>query len=206
MQEVVAVITSQLCSINQKDPDGELVETWLRDLQHRLGAIAPDRLAAAFVVARDDCAERRARGAFGQLSLDDVIRHYRRAPAEAESIPQDPHCPHACDRGNALMTDPKLPTYDVLGPCSCRAGEHLRAKRAAFEGKRNVEELLRFGWRLKPRPAPLSQEDTRWLMARTFETSIQHALWEHREGRRSDPSDENMDRAAKILSRSIGRG
>ena len=105
-----------------------------------------------------------------------------------------------------MMIDSKAPDYDVLVPCSCRAGEHLRGRLKIFDGKRNVDELLRSGWSMKPQPRVLSQDETQWLMARSFETSIAHAMWEKRKGREVQATGENMDRAALILSRSIGRG
>jgi hypothetical protein len=205
MEEITETIEAQLTSANQNPPGVEVVETWVIDLQHRLGAIAPDRLERAFTAAREECAERRARGAFGQLSLDDVIRQYRRTKARAVEVPTDPHCPHACDRGHAMMTDKG--GYDVQVPCSCLAGEHLRSHLKIYERAHNVEELLRFGWKVKSRSKRrLSEEEVQWLMARSFETSIAHAMWEHRQDRKMPATDENKDRAAKILSRSIGRG
>ena len=74
MNQIAETIEAQLTSANQRTPDPEVVETWLIDLQNRLGAISTDRLERAFTAAREECAERRARGQFGQLSLDDVIR------------------------------------------------------------------------------------------------------------------------------------
>jgi len=205
MDEIAETIEAQLTSANQRTPGVDVVETWLIDLQNRLGAISADRLERAFTAARDECAERRARGAFGQLSLDDVIRQYRKTEARAVDVPTDPHCPHACDKGHAMMTDKE--GYDVQVPCSCRAGEHLRNHLKIYERRRNVEELLRFGWKVKSRSKRrLSEDEVQWLMARSFETSIQHAMWEHRKDRKMPATDENMDRAAKILSRSIGRG
>ena len=205
MDQIAETIEAQLTSANQRTPGVDVVETWLIDLQNRLGAISADRLERAFTAARDECAERRARGAFGQLSLDDVIRQYRKTEARAVDVPTDPHCPHACDKGHAMMTDKE--GYDVQVPCSCRAGEHLRNHLKIYERRRNVEELLRFGWKVKSRSKRrLSEDEVQWLMARSFETSIQHAMWEHRKDRKMPATDENMDRAAKILSRSIGRG
>ena len=205
MDQIAETIEAQLTSANQRTPGVDVVETWLIDLQNRLGAISADRLERAFTAARDECAERRARGAFGQLSLDDVIRQYRKTEARAVDVPTDPHCPHACDKGHLMMTDKE--GYDVQVPCSCRAGEHLRNHLKIYERRRNVEELLRFGWKVKSRSKRrLSEDEVQWLMARSFETSIQHAMWEHRKDRKMPATDENMDRAAKILSRSIGRG
>jgi len=205
MDQIAETIEAQLTSANQRTPGVDVVETWLIDLQNRLGAISADRLERAFTAARDECAERRARGAFGQLSLDDVIRQYRKTEARAVDVPTDPHCPHACDKGHLMMTDKE--GYDVQVPCSCRAGEHLRNHLKIYERRRNVEELLRFGWKVKNRSQRrLSEDEVQWLMARSFETSIQHAMWEHRKDRKMPATDENMDRAAKILSRSIGRG
>jgi len=205
MDQIAETIEAQLTSANQRTPDPDIVETWLIDLQNRLGAISTDRLERAFTAAREECAERRARGQFGQLALDDVIRQYRRTKARAVDVPTDPHCPHACDKGHAMMTDRE--GYDVQVPCSCLAGEHLRAHLKIYQGRRNVEELLRFGWRVKSRSRRrLSEEEVQWLMARSFETSIAHAMWEHRKDRKMPITDENKDRAALILSRSIGRG
>jgi hypothetical protein len=205
MEEITDTVEAQLTSANQKAPGADVVETWVIDLQHRLGAIAPDRLERAFTAAREECAERRARGAFGQLSLDDVIRQYRRTKARAVEVPTDPHCPHACDRGHVMMIDKG--GYDVQVPCSCLAGEHLRSHLKIYERAHNVEELLRFGWKVKSRSKRrLSEEEVQWLMARSFETSIAHAMWEHRQDRKMPATDENRDRAAKILSGSIGRG
>ena len=205
MQQITDTVEAQLTSANQKPPGVDVVETWVIDLQHRLGAIAPDRLERAFTAAREECAERRARGAFGQLSLDDVIRQYRRTKARAVEVPTDPHCPHACDRGHAMMIDRE--GYEVQVPCSCLAGEHLRSHLKIYERRRNVEELLRFGWKVKSRSKRrLSEDEVQWLMARSFETSIAHAMWEHRQDRKMPATDENRDRAAKILSGSIGRG
>ncbi len=207
MEEITDTVEAQLTSANQKSPGADVVETWVIDLQHRLGAIAPDRLERAFTAAREECAERRARGAFGQLSLDDVIRQYRRTKARAVEVPTDPHCPHACDRGHVMMIEKKAPSYDVQVPCSCLAGEHLRSHLKIYERAHNVEELLRFGWKVKSRSKRrLSEDEVQWLMARSFETSIAHAMWEHRQDRKMPATDENRDRAAKILSGSIGRG
>ena len=205
MNPIAETIEAQLTSANQRTPDPDIVETWLIDLQGRLGAISAERLDLAFTAARDECAERRARGQFGQLGLDDVIRQYRRTEARAVDVPTDPDCPHACDKGHLMMTDKE--GYDVQVPCSCRAGEHLRTHLKIYERRRNVEELLRFGWKIKSRAKRrLSEDEVQWLMARSFETSIAHAMWEHRKDRRMPATDENMDRAVKILSRSIGRG
>tara|TARA_R110000824_G_scaffold31805_1_gene103154 strand:+ start:448 stop:1065 length:618 start_codon:yes stop_codon:yes gene_type:complete len=205
MQEITDTVEAQLTSANQKTPGADVVETWVIDLQHRLGALSTDRLDLAFTAAREECAERRARGQFGQLSLDDVIRQYRKTKARAVDVPVDPHCPHACDKGHAMMTDKE--GYDVQVPCSCRAGEHLRTHLKIYERRRNVEELLRFGWKVKSRSKRrLSEDEVQWLMARSFETSIAHAMWEHRKDRKMPITDENKDRAALILSRSIGRG
>jgi len=205
MDQIAETIEAQLTSANQRAPHPDIVETWLIDLQNRLGAISTDRLDRAFTAAREECAERRARGQFGQLGLDDVIRQYRRTEARAVDVPTDPHCPHACDGGHAMMTDKE--GYDVQVPCSCRAGEHLRNHLKIYERRRNVEELLRFGWKVKSRSKRrLSDDEVQWLMARSFETSIAHAMWEHRKDRKMPVTDENMDRAAILLSRSIGRG
>ena len=203
MQGVINTIENQLTSANQKKPDPSVVKAWLRDLQHRLGAISPDRLERAFVLARDEASLRRGRGSFGQLSLDDVIRHYKTIPASVEEVPDDPHCPHACTKGEAMMIDRK--GYEVVVPCSCRAGEHLRIRLKIYEGRRNVDELLRAGWKLKPRAQRISEDELQWLMARSFETSIMHAMWERKEGREMEAKDESMYRAAIVLSRSIGR-
>jgi len=206
MQSVIDTIESQLTSANQRQPEPGVIKAWARDLQHRLGAISPERLREAFILARDEASIRRGRGAFGQLALDDVIRHYRKVPATVEAVPVDPHCPHFCDKGKVMMIDSKAPAHDVLVPCSCRSGEHLRSRLKIFDGKRNADELLRSGWSMKPQPRRLSEDETQWLMARSFETSIAHALWEKRKGREMPVSDESLDRAAKILSQSIGRG
>ena len=205
MKAIAETIEAQLTSANQKTPGVDVVETWVIDLQHRLGALSTDRLDLAFTAAREECAERRARGQFGQLSLDDVIRQYRKTKARAVDVPVDPHCPHACDKGHLMMTDRE--GLDVQVPCSCRAGEHLRTHLKIYERRRNVEELLRFGWKVKSRSQRrLSEDEVQWLMARSFETSIAHAMWEHRKDRKMPITDENKDRATKILSRSIGRG
>jgi len=205
MQKIIETIEAQLTSANQREPAEEIVNTWAKDLQHRLGALAPDRLERAFTAAREECAERRARGQFGQLSLDDVIRQYRKTEARAVEVPTDPHCPHECARGHVMMIDQE--GYDVQVPCSCRSGEHQRTHLKIYARRRNVEDLLHFGWTIKRRSQrKVSQEETQWLMARSFETSITHAMWESRKGRKMSPTDENMDRAAIILSRSIGRG
>ena len=205
MDGIAEIIEAQLTLTNQRGPEPDVVSTWMIDLQHRLGSISQERLALAFTAARDECAERRARGAYGQLSLDDVIRQYRKTKARAVDVPVDLHCPHACDKGHLMMADRE--GLDVQVPCSCRAGEHLRTHLKIYERRRNVEELLRFGWKVKGRSQRrLSEDEVQWLMARSFETSIAHAMWEHRKDRKMPATDENMDRAAKILSRSIGRG
>ena len=204
MQGVIDTIEFHLTAASQKDPEGSVIKTWTRDLQHRLGAISPERLEKAFILAREEASIRRGQGRFGQLILDDVVRQYRKVPSTVEAVPEDPHCPHFCDKGHLMMID--RDDYEVQAPCSCRAGEHQRTRLKIYDGRRNADELLRMGWKLKPQARKLSHDEIQWLMARSFEAGITGALWEKRNDRQGTPRAENWDRAAVILSRSIGRG
>ena len=107
-----------------KAPEDREIGAWFGDLSNRLGSLQPNRLQVAFTMTREENAERRAAGKYGQLSIDDVIRAYRKAPRDPEDIPEDPYCPHDCDRGETYMIDRE--GYETLVPCSCQAGEYLR--------------------------------------------------------------------------------
>lgn len=205
MDNVINIIKEQIGLIRGRDATDNEIGSWLRDLTHRLGSISPGKLEAAFVSARDEAAERRSRGRFGQVSLDDVILSYRRTKAEPEDLPEDPYCAFDCDGGHVMMIS-KGDNYDVTVPCSCATGEHLRQTRIIFKGRHNVDELLRMGWKLKPSAPRISEEDLLFLMARSYETSIAGAMWEIKHNRRIEPRDENKDHAAILIGRSIGRG
>ena len=200
---IFKLLSEQLQLVRGKTPEDHEVGSWFRDLSNRLGSIQPQRLEVAFTMTREEAAERRAAGRFGQLAIDDVIRAYRKAPRDPEDIPEDPYCPHDCDRGEAYMIDRE--GYETLVPCSCQAGEYLRATRRIFKGRRNVDELLRFGWTMKPPPFQVSEEDLLFLMARAREAGIGGAMWEFNNNRRIEPRDENKDEAALLLGKSIGR-
>jgi hypothetical protein len=204
MENIINIIKSQLSLARNRDATDNEIGMWLRDLTNRLGSLSPGRLEAAFTSAREDAAERRSRGRFGQLSLDDVILSYRRAKAEPEDLPQDPYCAFDCDGGHVLMVD--RDNYDVTVPCSCQTGTHLRNARAIYRGKHNVDELLQRGWKLRPRAPRIGEEDLIFLMARSFETSIAGAMWEMKHDRRIEPRDESRDRAVLLIGKSIGQG
>ena len=201
--KVFRSIGSQLQMIRGRAPEDSEIGSWFRDLSDRLGSIQIKRLEAAFTEAREDAAERRARGRFGQVGIDDVARCYRKAKADPEDIPSDPYCVHDCDRGELYMID--RDDYTVLGPCSCQAGEYLRSTRTIYKGKHNADELLRFGWTMKPRAPRMSDEDFNYLMARSQEIGIAWAMRELRDGYRVEPSDESKAAAAKLLAESQAR-
>ena len=182
MRGLVQEIESQLTSANQKKPDPAVVKAWLRDLTSRLGDMTPSRLSQAFALARDEASERRGRGAFGQLALDDVIRHYRRTPAAAPEIPIPAECTYGCAEGHLMMIEPPG-HYEVQVPCSCVAGEFQRASLRIYEGARNVEELLRFGWKLKATHQRLRREELLWLIVRSDTTSPTAAMEQLRAGK-----------------------
>ena len=200
---IFKLIGEQLQLVRGKAPEDREIGAWFGDLSNRLGSLQPNRLQVAFTMTREENAERRAAGKYGQLSIDDVIRAYRKAPRDPEDIPEDPYCPHDCDRGETYMIDRE--GYETLVPCSCQAGEYLRATRRIFKGRRNVDELLRFGWTMKPPPFQVSEEDLLFLMARAREAGIGGAMWEFNNDRRIEPRDENKDEAALLLGKSIGR-
>lgn len=204
MDNVINIIKEQIGLARGREATDNEIGSFLRDLTHRLGSISPGKLEAAFIAAREDAAERRSRGRFGQVSLDDVILSYRRTKADPEDLPEDPYCAFECDGGHVLMVD--RDGYDVTVPCSCATGEHLRNNRIIFKGRRNVDELLRMGWKLRPKAPRLSDEDLIFLMARSFETSIAGAMWEIRHNRRIEPRDESRDRAVLLIGKSIARG
>ena len=201
MRKIALILDRQLLAHNGKAADPGVVTAWTRDLLSRLGPIVPEHLEAAFVAAREEAAERRARGRFGQLSIDDVVRSYRRAPKPVDAVPFDPYCGY-CREGHVLMIDPE--GYEVQVPCACAAGEHQRGLLKIYEGRHNVEELLRRGWKLKTSPQRITQDEVMWLVARSERTRPVEALAELNALKAAnDPlpqlSDEEIERARSII-------
>jgi len=182
VRQIADVIRRQLGLNNGRLPADEMIKAWSTDLLHRLGPIVPEHLESSFVAAREEAAERRARGAFGALNLDDVIRIYKRRPRPETAVPYDPYCSY-CRHGHVMMTDPQ--GYETQVPCSCAAGRHQGATLKIYEGRHNVEELLRRGWELKVSPLKVSREETVWLVSRSERTSPTIALAELRALRES---------------------
>ena len=173
------IIRRHLTAANARKPDLEVVLCWEHDILQRLDPIFPTALDAAFTAAREEAALRRSQGRFGVLALDDVLRNYTRQPKETEKPLPDPRCPWDCRGGQVQIQDPE--GYDCTVPCSCRLGTWARETLVIFQGRRNVEELIRSGWPTPSRPRKLSREDLVWCSTRASMVGVPAALEEYRQ-------------------------
>jgi len=176
--QILLVVRQSLEAIRSKAPADSEISSWIRDLERRIGKLDPPALLQAFDRAREDAAERRAAGRFGAVALDDVIRSYRKTPQTVAEVPQDASCAYGCREGHLLMLD--RGGCENVAPCSCRAGEHQRRALKIYEDSRNIEELRRMGWTLKPRTRRLPPGDILWLMARSEAVGAADAVRDYR--------------------------
>lgn len=158
----------RLCGL-RRDID-QMAQDW-RDELKAVGCNDLERLTEAFRAVRQMRLDARDPG---PLTVAGVIATYRGrvvAPGsersvdgEQDEVPRDPMCSWGCRRGELEMVDPE--GYDIVAPCSCKAGEYVRGNRRIYKGRRNVKELRDAGYTVAPAPSPpswMSDAQSEWV-------------------------------------------